>query len=130
VAFWQVAYPGSYRSQVLTLDYYNGQCASAFGVPPMQPAAVAAFNAKYNGWGSTATNVFATNGGDDPWRGATMNASISATYLENNAACDGCGHCGDLHAASASDPEPLTKQRQLLTTALATWLKAAAAERA
>ena len=43
---------------------------------------VAGFNAKYRGWASNATNVFATNGHDDPWQGATANASISTTYLE------------------------------------------------
>jgi hypothetical protein len=122
MAFWQVAYPNSLRSAAITLDYFNEQCATAFGLPGMVPP-VEEFNNKYRGWESTATSVFATNGGDDPWQGATMNATLTpGVYVENTAHCDGCGHCGDLHGASSSDPPQLTAQRAALVSQLTSWI--------
>ena len=61
VAYWQVHYEGALRSSVMTLDAFNSQCATAFGVPGMVPA-VDSFNARYRGWQSNATRVFAYNG--------------------------------------------------------------------
>lgn len=46
-AYWQVASPGSIRSQLLDLNYYNGQCQAAFG-PSTFPETVA-FNSKFGG---------------------------------------------------------------------------------
>ena len=46
-AYWQVASPGSIRSQLLDLNYYNGQCQAAFG-PSTFPETVA-FNTKFGG---------------------------------------------------------------------------------
>jgi hypothetical protein len=59
--------------------------------------------------------VIATNGGDDPWRGCTLNATLSSTYPETTAWCSGCGHCGDLHEPDpVNDPPELTAQRSLI----------------
>ena len=41
---------------------------------------------------------------DDPWQGATANKTYSATYVENTAHCDGCGHCRDLSRPAGGDP--------------------------
>ena len=84
------------------------------------------FNAKYRGFQPNSTNVFACNGSDDPWQGATINATISATYVEKTAVCDGCGHCRDLQRPSASDPATITQQRTELASYVSQWLKAAA----
>ena len=43
--------------------------------------------------------VFAANGGDDPWRGCTAFEDVNPTYPEDTAMCSGCGHCGDLHGS-------------------------------
>ena len=77
------------------------------------------------GLAPTSTNVVATNGGDDPWRGCTLNATLRDSYPESTALCDGCGHCGDLHGASDSDPTELTAQRDLIRSYLASWLSKA-----
>jgi hypothetical protein len=42
------------------------------------------------------TDVFYSNGSDDPWQRAAVNATLSDTQPEVTAVCDGCGHCGDL----------------------------------
>jgi len=59
-----------------------------------------------------------------------MNHTLSTTYLESVADCDGCGHCGDLSRPAARDPASLTQQRTDLSKALTTWLTAAAAAKA
>ena len=59
LAYWQVGYPGSIRSQLLTEDYFNSQCKSAFGVGP---ASTAAFNAKFGAANPNITRVVAMQG--------------------------------------------------------------------
>ena len=68
--------------------------------------------------------VFATQGSDDPWQGAGVQAPISSTYLESTANCAGCSHCRDLSASSAKDPEPLADTRAAVQKAMQGWLKA------
>ena len=123
-AFWQTApATGSLRSTALTLDYFTSQCTSAFGLPATSSAdGVAKLNAAFGGRTPTQTNVVALNGADDPWQGATQNITRSPSYPEITAVCDGCGHCGDLHGASPSDPPSLTAQRAGLSAFLAAWL--------
>lgn len=120
-AYWQVAYPGSLRSKVLTLDYFQNQCSAAFGIPNMF-ANTTAFNARYGGVTPNATLVFATNGSDDPWQGACVESPISDVYLEDTAVCDGCGHCKDLHAPAANDPAVITQQRARVFNAIMKWI--------
>jgi hypothetical protein len=114
-----VAYPGSLRSSVLTLDYFNGQCQKAFGFQPD----TAAFNARFGGATPDATNVIALGGSDDPWRRASVMSTINETYVEMTATCDGCGHCGDLHAPSASESPAITAQHAFIDAYLRAWLQ-------
>ena len=119
--YWQVWYDGAVRSSSLTFEYFTGQCAAAFGEG--YPAAdVAAFNEAYMGLAPDSTQVFASNGGDDPWRGCTLNATLRDSYPEETAMCTGCGHCGDLHGSDPSDPPELTNQRNLIAQYLNQWL--------
>jgi hypothetical protein len=59
-------------------EYFEGQCEAAFGVG-YGTADVAAFNAVYQGLAPNSTQVFAANGGDDPWRGCTAFEDINPT---------------------------------------------------
>lgn len=119
----QVAYPGSLRSSLITLDYFDGQCEKAFGFKPD----TAAFNAFFGGATPDATKVIALGGSDDPWRRASVMATINATYVEMTATCDGCGHCGDLHAPSPSESPAITAQHAFIDAYLRAWLQPAAA---
>jgi len=121
--YWQVWSPGALRSSALDLAYFENQCEAAFG-SGFPKANVAGFNQEFMGLHPDSTQVIATNGGDDPWRGCTLNDTLSESdYPETTALCGGCGHCGDLHASNGeADPPELTKQRNLIKTYLAKWI--------
>jgi hypothetical protein len=126
LAYWQASYEGSLRSSVITTDYFMQQCQSAFG-PTLPPVDVDAFNARYGGDKPPTTSVTASQGSDDPWRMAGVQAPIDpVTYPEFLATCDGCGHCRDLHASDPSDPASLTQQRESMAAAIVGWIGASA----
>ena len=115
----QVASPQSYRSQLITQGYYNNQCVAAFGVTPD----TAGFNQRFGSYRNN-TRVIALQGSDDPWQGAGVQASLSADYVEYLATCDGCGHCGDLHAPGAGTAPAVLVQQAAISTYLGAWLAA------
>ena len=121
VAYWQVAYAGSQRSQWITLDYYNGQCQKAFGFDPS--LSNPAFNEKYGGFSPPSNNTLALGGSDDPWLRASVQGSLRPGYPEFTAQCDGCGHCGDLRGPSESEDPAITAQHLVIDTYMASWLK-------
>lgn len=124
VAFWQAAYPDSLRMKEITTDYFIAQCRSAYS-PDILPDTYS-FNTKYGGATPNATNVIATQGSDDPWAPAGVQASLGPLYPEVTAQCAGCGHCGDMQPPSPTDPASLTAQRTAVLTYLRQWVKQAA----
>ena len=83
----------------------------------------AAFNARWGGAKPPAKGpVFATQGSDDPWQLAGVDAPLGRRYLEATAVCEGCSHCRDLSGAQASDPAPLAEQRAAVMSAIKGWL--------
>lgn len=66
-----------------------------------------------NGNHIDATNIFFTNGHEDPWKWVTQledRPTINQRSMMSE--CDGCGHCADLYTPQASDPQPLKDTRQ------------------
>lgn len=124
VAFWQSSYPDSLRMKEITTDYFMAQCRSAYS-PDILPDTYS-FNRKYGGATPNATNVIATQGSDDPWSTAGVEASLGPRYPEVTAQCAGCGHCGDMQAPSSNDPASLSAQRAAVLTYLRQWVKEAA----
>jgi hypothetical protein len=129
LAYWQVYHgPTSMRSPLITLDYYDGQCQTAFGTKPNTTD----FNDRYGGATPNATLVVALNGSDDPWQGATVSPPQTVAaggaggpdplYPKDTAVCDGCGHCGDLHAPSQGQNPAITAQQDFIQVYLTTWL--------
>lgn len=122
MSWWQAANgPSSLRSSVLTSAYWTSQCEAAFG-STVTPQQVDAFNAQYGGAAPNATHVVALNGSDDPWQGACVNATLSASYVEATATCDGCGHCGDLSTPSGTAPPAIIAQQALVKAYLSAWV--------
>jgi hypothetical protein len=121
LAYWQVAYPGSLRSSVITLDYFAGQCLAAFGVPSL--TSTDAINNRYGGAKPNASQVYASNGSDDPWQPATVRVPLSPAYPATTAVCDGCSHCRDLRLPSTSDSPGTTAQRADIRAYLMRWLR-------
>lgn len=120
LAYWQVHDSWTYRSDAITLDYYNSQCQSAFGFDPSTTNP--AFNERYYNQILNATNIIALEGSDDPWANAGITGSLSPSYVEFTATCDGCGHCGDL---SGSNNNPaIAVQHAAISTYVTEWLTA------
>ena len=109
------------RSQWVNASYFERQCAAAYG-PAVYPD-TAAFNARWGGAKPPAKGpVFATQGSDDPWQLAGVDAPLGGRYLEATAVCEGCSHCRDLSGAQSSDPAPLAEQRAAVMSAIKGWL--------
>jgi hypothetical protein len=122
LAYWNVAYAGSFRSAAVTLDYFNAQCQAAFGVDPFTSGNNAAFNAAHGGATPASTNTIALNGGDDPWQNAAVARTLRADYPELTAVCAGCGHCGDLSAPRDGEHPAITTQHDAVRAYVAAWL--------
>jgi hypothetical protein len=101
--------------------YFEAQCGAVYG-PSVFPD-TAAFNAKWGGAKPPAKGpVFATQGSDDPWQLAGVDQTLSGSYQEATAVCEGCSHCRDLSGAQDSDPPALTAQRAAVMAAIKGWL--------
>jgi pimeloyl-ACP methyl ester carboxylesterase len=121
LAYWQIHDSMTYRSDAITLEYYNEQCQSAFGFDPSSTNQ--AFNERYFNQISNATNIIALNGSDDPWKNAAVTTSFSPSYVSFTATCDGCGHCGDL-SGGGNNPA-IAVQHAAISTYVSLWLSKA-----
>ena len=75
------------------------------------------------------SNVVFTNGGEDPWQGATeLNSDESRNQLSLMADCADCGHCKDLHTPTDEDPAELNEVRKQVIDFLAKILDPAEVE--
>ena len=116
------------RSTLLTSDYFMQQCRAVYGAAIFPDTA--AFNARFGGAAPFVGShpVVATQGSDDPWQTAGVQANLSATYLEFTATCSGCSHCRDLSGTnSATDPPALTAVRQAALAVMRAWMGGGAA---
>jgi len=74
------------------------------------------------------SNIFFTNGEEDPWQWATMRefkdpAKAKASNMNTRIIqCADCGHCVDLHTPTDNDPENLTKVRSEIEAEISKWL--------
>ena len=126
VAFWNIARaPGvATRSQWVNSTYFEAQCGAVYG-PSVFPD-TDAFNAKWGGAKPPAKGpVFATQGSDDPWQLAGVDAPLGDKYREVTAVCEGCSHCRDLSGAQENDPQPLAEQRAAVVAAIKGWVAVA-----
>jgi hypothetical protein len=123
LAYWNVNSPGGTRSSRLTTSYFMSQCAAMLG-PSVVPD-TASFNGRFGGAKPLVSNssfVFATQGSDDPWKAAGVQATISPNYLESTATCSGCSHCRDLSGSNANDPPAISAQRAAVLAQMKAWM--------
>lgn len=118
LAYFQVGFPGSLRLETITLESFVLQCRELFGEDTFP--AVSEFNKRFGGLRPLTSNVFATQGSDDPFIEAGIQQSLAANYLASVATCDGCGHCGDLRATldNSSSYSTVSEQRKEVTAFL------------
>jgi len=112
---------GAVRSKHLDLKALELQCMQVFG-PATEPN-TSHINSRFGGARPYDTsNIFFTNFKDDPWVEAGVANAREASDHTCFADCDGCGHCQDLHAPTADDPEELQQCREKFAEAIAGWL--------
>lgn len=112
----------SSRSQQITQSYHNEACNRLFGINT--PVNTAATNSKYFTHLSdkSVTNIFFTNGQNDPWSNLSLDSASTTT--QNNPALRfftiaGGSHCSDLGSAISS---ALTSARTQFLTLAGDWL--------
>lgn len=99
------------RSRLLNLDFWREYCSAIFKTNIVTRADET--NVEFGSVDIRGTNIFFTNGGEDPWQWASVNASqpvqnnLSITYQ-----CENCAHCFDLHTEQDTDPELLKDTRE------------------
>lgn len=81
-----------------------------------------AINARYGGATPAATRVYASDGSDDPWQGATVRAPLGPDYPMSTAVCDGCSHCKDLGTPARGDSAAIVAQRAAIRASVVGWL--------
>lgn len=126
--YWQNANPDrqqSTRSALIDLSYHRQTCQRLFGLN--QPAQTASLNNTlyYPLMDALVSNIFFTNGEQDPWsllslaekNGNAVNEKLNYYLIE------GAAHCDDLRAPKATDSTSLQEARQTMESLIATWLK-------
>lgn len=84
--YWQVAYPNSLRSSVITYDYFENQCKAAFGAD-YPKANVKKFNEEYLGLNPNSTQVIALNGGIYPFFLFFSLVLVFCIYISDSLLC-------------------------------------------
>tara|TARA_B110001452_G_scaffold173402_1_gene145313 strand:- start:942 stop:2633 length:1692 start_codon:yes stop_codon:yes gene_type:complete len=112
------------RSVHLDLRYFRDTCRALFGDDELWPD-TNALNRQRGGHRFAGSNVFFTNGADDPWLHASVSGTLSGTGSAAHVIrCAGCGHCVDLRAPSADDAPELLRAREAVHETLSQWLQA------
>jgi len=121
VGWFQIAPEnGSIRSHRVNKDYFQNACHTIFGIDLF--ALTEDTNIAYGGNQITGTNIFFTNGIEDPWQWAGVRASLSSTETAVLINCTQCAHCVDLYTPQSTDAPELLAARLLFIQTLDGWL--------
>jgi pimeloyl-ACP methyl ester carboxylesterase len=125
--YWQNANPSSdksARSSLINLDYHHEVCKRLFNIET--PANVDLINKSfyYPLLDESVSNIYFTNGDQDPWSVLSL---IDANSNTNNAnlsyyLIEGASHCVDLSEPKKSDTKSLSLARAKMERLLREWL--------
>ena len=123
VAYFQTVYSKSpTRASVVNLDYYKDICYKAFGVgiwPNVNHT-----NTLLGDTHLTRTNIFFTNGYEDPWKWAGAMSVPEYSGMEAQVVdCEDCAHCVELYTPKDTDAPVLKQARKRIETWLENILK-------
>jgi hypothetical protein len=126
VAWWQVApSSGSIRSQAVDMAYHQDLCNRVFGLTTLPD--VNGTNNYYGGLDIGGSNIYFSQGVQDPWQWAGMRATPRPSMPTTVVDCDGCAHCVDLYTPTATDSESLVKEREAVKASYTAWIQEAQA---
>ncbi|KAJ1642079.1 hypothetical protein J3B02_002931, partial [Coemansia erecta] len=132
-ADWQVPAPEkvkltSYRSQLLTTDYWESSCKTDFGEGIQLPVDVASHNKKWFTILKDSTKIFYTVGELDPWRGSTVSPEsgdlLTASDTVSMFVIKGATHTQDMHMRGKYDLVGVTQARALGDKLIRSWISA------
>ncbi len=126
--YWQIAHPDSGRSTrsgLIDLPYHHQICKRLFGKEMIVNTAGINEQFYYPLFNSKTTNIYFSNGSNDPWsnlsltdkNGNTNNPNLTYTLIKDSA------HCDDLRTPKANDSQALKKARGTMDRLLSKWLK-------
>lgn len=105
------------RSPFIDNQYWRDQCQDVFPELDMSKYPdIAHTLAEYgNGNEIDMSNIFFTNGSQDPWKWVTqLKNRPEINQVSKVSDCNGCAHCADLYTPAESDPESLKETRQMM----------------
>lgn len=110
--FFQTNYPEIHtRSDILARKYWDDRCIEVFGQDAVAQARET--NAYLGDLHLRGTNIFFTNGGEDPWRWVGVKEGTdSLNQVSRVLECENCGHCVDLYNEKEEDSDILKEVRQ------------------
>jgi hypothetical protein len=103
VGWWQIApQVNSIRSKRIDLAWHRGVCNQLFGMTTDPDTN--ATNVYYGGTNIVSSNIYFTNGIEDPWQWAAIRNTISPSLPATVVDCEECGHCVELCKCRAALP--------------------------
>jgi pimeloyl-ACP methyl ester carboxylesterase len=127
-ANWQDANPGraqSLRSSKINSDYDEQTCQRLFGIKAVNDSSV--WNSRYYLplLDPKTSNIFFTNGSDDPWSAAGISRENGNNANPNTETytIEGASHMADLQASASQDSESLKIARVRFMKLVAHWLE-------
>jgi len=112
LAYWQIFPPdNSIRSKMVSFEWYQSVCVEVFNITTLPDTE--ATNNYFGGENvSGGSNIFFTNGVEDPWRWAGVQLTFSPSLPSIVIDCDQCGHCVELYTPTEMDDEILKNTRK------------------
>ena len=104
------------RSLYLEESYWYKMCERSFGAGMTKSPRAAQTTIDQGGWNIAQTNIFFTNGVEDPWKWATqMDSNHTLNQVARVSDCDNCGHCVELYTPAEGDAPELVETRTMIT---------------
>ncbi|RIA84497.1 peptidase S28 [Glomus cerebriforme] len=113
----------STRSQIIDIDYYQGQCNFLFPGIVSSPT-IQKTNKKFGGFNGKFSRTVFVNGDIDPWTALTVSSKSANPKVEGNTIflVKGGSHVRDFAPPSPSDSDSLNEARTFVYNTLAKWL--------
>jgi hypothetical protein len=105
------------------MAYHMGVCQALFGITALPD--VNATNDQYGGDRIAGSNIFFTNGQEDPWQWAGIRHDLGPFEEARVTDCSQCAHCVELYTPADTDAPNLLETRRRSTHHVAEWLRTA-----
>lgn len=109
------------RPANIETDFWEDFCERTYGINVYPDTEH--WNSRYGATGLAATRIIFTNGGEDPWQGASVTETENPEIYPIVIDCDDCAHCVDLHGDYPTDSPLLTEARAQVADFFGQWIE-------